>query len=425
MVSKLRRLVSLAMVGVAFVVVNSTLMVTARATEVEIWSWRSQDAEVWAQVEERLKAKGIPVSINFRAFLATEYDSKMRIALAGGTGPDIIYSRRLPGVRTQSLIDARLLVPLDGKVDFSNFSSPVLRYIQSGGQTYGVPFAVQVVGIFYNQDLYSKYGLSEPGTWADLVKNAEILQQNGVTPFFIPGKDAWALAMQHAMCGVSLLGPDWIESLTKGEVDFLDSQWIELNRKLNALKKYYQPGLLGNSVADQDATFAFGEAAMVFYGIWGYQMWKQFNPDIRVGYFMVPPDDPGKEPWAYVYMDGALALTSNSKNPDMALKVLEFTADPQFGTVFANVTLNLPGVLGAKVPEDPLFEEVLEISQKKASPWVYWVGSVFVTGKPSLYDDVLAPGMQAMYAGKVTPEEFAQQAQDAVSQWYEPLKGKK
>lgn len=425
MLSKLGHLVSLVIFGVVFTVFSSTLTITAQTTEVEIWSWRSQDAELWTQVEERLKSEGIPVSINFRSFLATEYDSKLNLALAGGTGPDIVYSRRLPGVRTQSLINARLLIPLDGKVDFSNFTSSVLKYIQSGGSTYGVPFAVQVVGIFYNKDLYNEYGLSEPKTWTELVGNAEILQQNGITPFFIPGKDAWALVMQHAMSGVSLLGPDWIESLTKGEVNFLNPHWIELNRKLNALKKYYQPGFLANTVAEQDATFAFGTAAMVFYGIWGYQTWKQFNPDVSVGYFMVPPDDPGKEPWAYVYMDGALGLTSNSKNPDMALEVLKFTATPEFGTIFADVTFNPPAVGGAELPADPLFEEVVEVSQKKASPWVYWVGSVFVTGKPSLYDDVLSPGMQAMYAGKITPEEFAKEAQDAISQWYEPLKGKR
>lgn len=423
MISKLRHLVSLVIVGVIFTVFVSASMVMAKATEVEIWSFRAQDTEVWERVEEALEAKGISVSIDFRVFPGSEYDSKVRISLAGGTGPDIVYTRRLPGVRVQSLIDAELLIPLDGKVDFSKFTSTVLSFIQSGGYTYGVPFAVQVIGIFYNKDLYNEYGLSEPRTWAELVGNAEILQQNGVTPFFVQGKAAWALNMQHAMCGVSLLGPDWIESLTKGEVDFLDPQWIDLNRKLNALKKYYQPGFMANSYADGETAFAFGQAAMIFDGIWEIPRWREFAApdDINVGYFMVPPDDPGKEPWAYVYMDGALGLTSNSKNPDMALEVLKFTATPEFGTIFADVTFNPPAVQGAELPADPLFVEALEICQQKASPYVYWVGSVFAAGSPSL-DSVLSPGMQAMYAGAITPEDFAQQAQDAISQWYEPLK---
>lgn len=389
---------------------------------VTIWSWRSQDKEVWKKVEKVLNERGIDVKINFRAFIPTEYDSKVLIALQSGTGPDIIYSRRLPGGRTKKLIDAGLLVPITNKVDFSHFSPSVLNFIKDNGKIYGVPFAVQVVGIFYNKEIYDKYGLKEPETWDELVENAKVLKKNGVTPFFIPGKEAWALAMQHAMCGVSVLGPEWIEKLEKGETDFLDPKWIDLNRRLNDLKQFYQDGFLANSVTDQDAAFAFGQAAMVFYGIWGLQQWRNLNPDIKVGYFMVPPISKDQKPYAYVYMDGALALTSNSKNPELALEILKFAATPEFGTIFSNITFNIPGMKGAKTPNDPLFREVVEVAEKHASPKVYWVGSIFVTQKPSLYDDVLAPGMQEMYAGKITPEEFAKMAQDALSQWFEPLK---
>lgn len=406
-----------------FIIFLTLLLIMAfSATKVEIWSWRSQDADVWKRVEQKLKEKGLDIEIVFRAFIPTEYDSKMGIALQSGTGPDIIYSRRLPGKRTGDLIDAGLLVPLDDKIDFSHFSQNVLRYISKDGRIWGVPFAVQVVGIFYNKEIYDKYGLKEPKTWDELVYNAEILKKNGVTPFFIPGKEAWALAMQHAMCGVSVLGPEWIAKLEKGETDFLDPKWIDLNRRLNELKKYYQEGFLANSVTDQDAAFAFGQAAMVFYGIWGLQQWRNLNPNIKVGYFMVPPVSEEQKPYAYVYMDGALALTSISKNKEAALEVLKFAATPEFGTIFSNITYNIPAVMGAKVPEDPLFKEVVEVAEKHASPYVYWVGSIFVTQKPSLYTDVLAPGMQEMYAGKITPEEFAKKAQEALSKWFKPLR---
>jgi raffinose/stachyose/melibiose transport system substrate-binding protein len=140
---------------------------------------------------------------------------------------------------------------------------------------------------------------------------------------------------------------------------------------------------------------------------------------------MVPPLTKDNKPYAYVYMDGAFALVNGAKNRDMALKVLEFTATPDFGTIFSNITYNIPAVLGAKIPSEPLLIEVLEVSKKDASPYVYWVGSVFVTQKPSLYDDILAPGMQAMYAGKITPKELAKMAQDGISQWYKPLMKKK
>lgn len=393
------------------------------AGEVTIWSWRSWDIPVWPKVEEALRKAGYDITIKFEVFPPTEYDAKLSLALRGGTGPDLTYSRRLPDVRTSSLIEAGLYLPIDGLVDLSSFPENVLKYItHSDGRVYGVPFAVQVIGIFYNKKIYEELGLEEPRTWDELVKNAEIIKSHGLTPFFVPGKEAWTLAMQHAMCGVSVLGPDWIRQLINGETDFLDPRFTDLNRRLNDLKIYYQDGFLANSVTDMNAAFAFGQAAMVFYGIWEYkQTWKKLNPELDVGYFMVPPLTTAQRPYAYVYMDGAIALTSNVKDMEAALAVLRFCATPEFGTIFAQETWNIPAVIGAQLPDDPLIQEILDVYLNHASPYVYWVGSVFVSQKPSLYDDVLAPGMQAMYAGKITPEELSKMAQEAISQWYPPL----
>ncbi len=407
-------------------VLTMTSMAFAKTT-VQVWSWRSQDEPVWKEVEAKLNAQGVDVKIDFRSFLPTEYDSKVQLALQGGKGPDIIYSRRLPGKRTQALIDAGLLIPIDDKLDLSHFNESVLNFIKAtDGKHYGVPFAVQVVGVFYNKELYAKYGLKEPRTWGEMVENAKVLKKNGVTPFFVPGKAGWALAMQHAMCGVSVLGPEWIKSLLEGKTNFLDPKWVHLNELLNNLKVYYQDGFLANTTDDLNGAFAFGQAAMVFYGIWGYGMWTKLNPDMKdkIGYFMVPPESKDQKPYAYVFMDGALALTSNVKNKEMALKVLQFAATPEFGTIFADKTLNIPAVMGAKMPDVPILKKVTKIAEEHASPYVYWVGSVLVSQSPSLYTDVLVPGMQAMYAGKLSPEDFAKMAQEKISSWYKPLQKK-
>lgn len=52
----------------------------AQSNVVSIWSWRTQDQEVWQKVEKVLNERGINVKIDFRAFIPTEYDSKMLIA---------------------------------------------------------------------------------------------------------------------------------------------------------------------------------------------------------------------------------------------------------------------------------------------------------------------------------------------------------
>ena len=391
------------------------------AQTVEIWSWRSQDELVWEAVTAELQDMGENIVVDYRNFVPTEYDSKLLASLQGGSGPDIMYTRRLPGNRTQALIDNGYLVPLDDEIDLSNFTDATLGFIQSGGQTWGIPFANQIVGIFYNTAIFDEHGFEEPETWDELVAIAEELEANDVTPFALPGRAAWVLAMQHAMTGVSVPGEEWIGRLIEGDVKFNDPAMVDLNTKLMDLSQYYQDDFMANNAEEQDALFAFEEAAMVFYGIWAITTWKELNPEIEVGYFPVPPASTDVPARAYVYMDGSFALNSDSDVPEAAMKVLEYSATPDFGTIFAEVTGEMTAVANVDMPpENELLVEAYELSTSIASENIYWVGSPFQRGTPTPYD-ILQEGMQAMYLGDITPEELADRLQEGVSEWYEPL----
>ncbi len=388
---------------------------------VKIWGWRTQDADVWKKAQEALQAKGENIVIKYETFVPTEYDSKVLLSLQGGSAADIFYTRRLPGARTQGLIDNGYLVPLNGKVDLKAIPETTLNSIRSKGKVWGVPFANQVVGIFYNKDIFDKYGFSEPDTWAQLVAISKKLKADGITPFMIPGKAGWALAMQHAMVGVSSPGSDWIGKLAKGEAKFTDPEFVNIGKRLNDLKVYYQKDFIANSTDEMSAGFALGQGAMVFYGIWGGTNWKKLNPDFHYGFFPVPVVKKGDKPAVYVYMDGAYGLNPASKSMDAALKVLSYAATPAYGTTFSNVTGEMTAVSGATLPKDKLIlQECYKTANEMAAANTYWVGSVFQNGTPNVYS-ILREKMQSMYLGDITPEQLAQDVQDGLATWYKPL----
>ncbi|HPG97217.1 MAG TPA: extracellular solute-binding protein, partial [Rectinema sp.] len=153
----------------------------AQQKTVSIWGWRAQDVDVWKGVETALKAKGEQISIRYEVFPPTEYDSKLLVSLQGGVGPDIMYTRRLPGARTQALLDNGYLTAINGLVDLSNFDDVSLSFISTDNKVWGVPFANQIIGIFYNKAIFDKYKLKEPQTWDEMVQIAETLKKNGVT----------------------------------------------------------------------------------------------------------------------------------------------------------------------------------------------------------------------------------------------------
>jgi len=392
------------------------------AAKVSLWGWRTQDEPVWAKVVEALKAKGENISIEFEAFVATEFDAKLLLALQGGTAPDIYLTRRLPNVtRVQPLIDGKYLAPIDGLVDLKNFTPVTLSFIQQGGKTYGVPFANQVCGIFYNLDIFAKYNLKEPQTIDELAALCRTLLANKVTPFFMPAKDAWILAMQHAMTGVSFPGEEWIGKVIRGEAKFTDATFVELNKMLFDLQAFYQKDFMANAATDMDAAFATGQAAMIFYGVWGDSNWLKLNPNFKYGYFPVPGKNAG-DARAYVYMDGSYGLNAASKNKDAALKVLNYTATTDFGKIFSELTGEMTAMKGVELPKNkPVLAECYSTSNTIAAKYIYWVGSPFEAGNPTVYN-ILTTGMQELYLGKTTPEGLAKQVQDGVASWYPAFK---
>jgi raffinose/stachyose/melibiose transport system substrate-binding protein len=394
----------------------------APATVVSVWGWRAQDVDVWKAAEAALQAKGENISIKYEVFPPTEYDSKLLVSLQGGVGPDIMYTRRLPGARTQALMDNGYLVPLDGKVDLSNFTDVSLSFIRSGGKTWGVPFANQIVGVFYHTTIFAKYGLKEPATWAELLATAETLQKNGVTPFFVTAKEAWTMAMQNAMVGVSYPGDAWIGKLAAGKAKFTDPEYVGMLKDLNALKKYYQKDFSANVSAEQDVTFGMEQAAMVFYGIWGTSNWLKTNPDLKFGYFPIPPKDASVPAKAYTYMDGSYGMNAASKAQAAALKILAYAGTPAYGTAFSKLTGEMTAIKGVTMPADrPVLVECYNLMNTIASTNRYWVGSPFDAGSPSVYN-ILQENMQAMYLDAITPEQLAQKLQDGISTWFPAFK---
>ena len=394
----------------------------AQQKTVSIWGWRAQDVDVWKGVEAALKAKGEQISIRYEVFPPTEYDSKLLVSLQGGVGPDIMYTRRLPGARTQALLDNGYLTAINGLVDLSNFDDVSLSFISTDNKVWGVPFANQIIGIFYNKAIFDKYKLKEPQTWDEMVQIAETLKKNGVTPFFVTGKEAWILAMRNAMVGVSYPGDEWIGKLTVGKAKFTDPEYVNMLKDLNALKKYYQKDFMANTSAEQDVAFAMEQAAMVFYGVWGNTNWLKMNPDLKFDYFPIPPKDKNVPARAYTYMDGAYGLNNTSKNKEAALKVLNYTGTKTYGELFSSTTGEITAIKGVTMPASkPILVKCYEKMTTIAAKNRYWVGSPFDAGTPSVYN-ILEKDMQSMYLDQMTPEALAKRLQDGISTWYPAFK---
>lgn len=172
-------------------------------------------------------------------WLTIEYVGKddMATALAAaveaGEPPDLVqadFSGNLAAIEAGGLIEpVDELAARDG-VDWDAFVPAGVKLVEFNGQRYGLPFSLDSVGLFYNQDILSDAGIdSPPATFDELLAAAgQLLVTNDDGSIervgFVPdvGDGSYALYMTD-MFGATLYSDD---GATITITDTLD-QWVE------------------------------------------------------------------------------------------------------------------------------------------------------------------------------------------------------
>ncbi|MFB5189480.1 ABC transporter substrate-binding protein [Alicyclobacillus fastidiosus] len=321
---------------------------------VTVWSWRSQDAALWKQVQAALNAKGDKVNIQFRAINATSYDSVLQTAMDGGKGPDIFYGRA--GVGTLDYAAANMISPVDKIANLSSINSAALQSVQWKGKTYGVPFAIQTMEVFYNKDIFKKYGLSVPKTWADFLHVCQVLKSHNVTPISTMGIQSWMLALNFDEIGATMLGNQFTQQLVDKQAKYTDAPYVDALSKYQSLAPYFESNFkaVGSAGNEQETQFALGNAAMVMDGIFDVPTIQQFNPKLNMGAFLIPPATSTQSAKIDWYVDGDIAMNSkisNTAEQKAAQEVLAFTATKQFGQDFSDIAGEISPIAGVQVPK--------------------------------------------------------------------------
>ena len=242
------------------------------------------------------------VKVNYIAYDSSEKQKWMTL-YSGGDAP------------TVSIMDAiDILDNVDNMAVFSA-DDEVLQGIDSSytdvftvdGNIYGVPDAVQAMGIIYNKTTIEKATGEEfdPSTitcLSDLEALCEKIQAGGVAPLMLTGVD-WSLGshfLSQAFTGIRGGAEDqeaYIASVKDGSVDFKsDEGFNNVMNTFDVFAKYNynaKDPLVGNTDIDGQA-IANGEAAMWFMGDWGWSYVSAIaNPDDEYGLMPVPlTDDP-------------------------------------------------------------------------------------------------------------------------------------
>lgn len=390
------------------------------AQELTFWSWRQEDKAAYEGFIKTFEAANPGITVKFETFEATNYNTILATALAGGTGPDIAQVRAYGGL--ENLAVGGYLEPLTVETvpaiaDF-NPAALAAESMRADGTLYAIPFASQTQLVIYNKAIFDQHGIAEPTTWDELIAASQKLKDAGVIPFANGTATAWQNETVTFGLGSTLFGRAFYDELIAGTTDFTDPRFTGALGDIAALAKDYFPeGFIGLDYPSMQQLFASGMAAMFVGGSYELSTFKSMNPDIQTGMFAAPGKSADDEKLVAIYFDGGYAINEAGKNKEASFKFLNYLASTEFGQAMADELKTLSAVPGVKFESADL-AEINELNQNSIP---YLMLAHFRFGEPS--GSVLIQGeMQKLFSGETTAEAIGETLTNGLAAWYEPFK---
>lgn len=361
------------------------------------------------------------VTVQYETF--DELNKTVPTTLASGSGPDVLdYDANESTLG--SLAHRGLVIPLDSyaaKYGWKSKLTPAtVSRLSYTGHLDGVGRSSEGVGLFYNADLFAKYGIAPPTTFAAVESAAKQLKARGLTPCAFGNKDQWPSshfigAFIHSMVPVNKIQS--IETVA-GHGRWTDPAVVKAISTAAGFAKsgYVTPDFNGVSYEQAKGAFYAGKAGMFIAD-------TSITPDLqanmrhtKVKFVPFPMHDPNAKQQMEGGLGGAWAITRSSKAPAVAadwINFVHFSPQAQRAWLAAGV---LPTTTVKTKPGNvsPLVNETLTATQavQANGGMGYWSGY----SSSSLVSDAWASGAQLALTGKESPQAFAENLQAALDQ---------
>jgi len=305
-------------------------------------------------------------------------DDKIIASIRGGNAPDVAHSFTSDNTGafcpSGAWIDLAPYMQRDGISD-DIFPEAPRNYTQFEGKRCALPMLADVYGLYYNQAMFDKAGLSgPPKTMSELMEYAKKLTvRNSDGSLKVVGIDPMDGFYENAAAhwGPSW-GADWIDE--SGKSSFAsDPGWAEMLQWQKELIDFYGhedlvrwQAAAGDEFSPSNA-FEREKAAMNLDGEWRVAFINDETPDLEYGTAPMPVDDDQPDLYGSGYTTGNIVgIPKTSEDQDEAWELLKYlTTDDHALAALANGILNVPttktSLESDELDLDPKFRVFLDI----------------------------------------------------------------
>lgn len=308
--------------------------------ELQMVFWDSnQEAGLKAMADD-FTAKNPNYKITIQTIPWNDYWTKLQASATGGNMPDIVVMH--PN-QVKNYAEGGMLMDLTDMLSNSQITSLdkfpqlVVDDFTVDGKYYGVPKDIGSIALVYNKDLFDKAGVPYPNenwTWDDMMNAAQKItnKSEGIYGFAAPneGQDFyWNLIWQN---GGDMVSKD-------GKTSTFDSPEVieAMKFALSFIEKGYSPTVAEFSNMHYDKYFEAGKVGMLFAGSW--KLTEYLNAEGLN--FDVAELPKGKQRAAQA-AGMAFSISAKTKNPDAALKFVEYLGSKEAQEIQAKTGAAIP-----------------------------------------------------------------------------------
>lgn len=362
-------------------------------------------------------------------------------ALSAGRGPDIVLvnaGEQMMG----PLVRGGYLVNLDPYAEQYGWTKKLLspslwnrpRYSSDGtimgtGNLYGVAFDGQLVGVYYNKEMFNDLGLEVPQSIAEFEEVCEKIREAGIAPIAFSGLKDYRFFHLYAEVQASVMSHYIGADAAQDYLDDIVLNWNARRTFVNAANEeaaamiqdwvkrdFFIEGFAGLAGSDDLALFIAGKTAMFIQGSW-YST-KIAGSDIEAGLFPFPPYEEGEKlPPQVGGITTPVGISIYSDYPDLAAEFLNIllTSDTtaqmqkERSVLPARVPVSLEGI-----EEGTLYYDMLTTWNRineagNVAHFLDWT-------TPTMWDTLAKAGRKLM-ALKITPEELVKLLDADYREW--------
>ncbi len=286
---------------------------------------------------------------------------------------------------------------ITGKFDVSSYYEGTVNSCTVDGKLYGVPFGVNCLALYYNEDMLNDAGCSVPTTWDELKETAKALTTDSVTGL--------ALCSVQNEEGTFNFVP-WLWSTGATSYDINNENGI---RALSFIQSLIDEGVMSKECinwtqGDVMNQFISGNVAMMENGPWQIPTMQSEAPDLNWKVTLIPKDSEyssvlGGENYAVINggnVDGALDFLTYATSEEKVKFMME-----KFGYISADKNI-AENQFEADSPYQPFVEELNYAMPR--GPLAEWPG----------VSDAISLAFNQVITGTATPEDAAAQAQETI-----------